>query len=145
MLLPHQNKSTYLRVNESYQRNESRLLPCMRGYDHPRPSNGYIANSRHIAGDLCQPFIQLSSQLAFGTAVPTASMLGFSDIHDDLPIAVLARMAMSLTSISTSVFVDGHTSISSLSELPLTPGKDEDGRLSANKIVGKKCSGIRDT
>ena len=120
MLLPHQNKSTYLRVNESYQRNESRLLPCMRGYDHPRPSNGYIANSRHIDGDLCQPFIQLSSQLAFGTAVPTASMLGFSDIHDNLLIDSLATMAKPLASMSTSVFINGHTSISSLSELTFT-------------------------
>lgn len=69
---------------------------------------------------MCQPFIKLSSQLAFGIAVPTASMLGFSDIHDELLIVVAATMAKPVASMSTSVFFDGHTSISSLSELTFT-------------------------
>jgi hypothetical protein len=68
---------------------------------------------------LCQPFIKLGSQLAFGIAVPTASMLGFSDIHDDQLIDSLATMAKPLASMSKSGFIDGHTGISSLSELPL--------------------------
>ena len=104
----------------AFQMNMSHLSPCMRRYDHPRASNGHFANTWHVAGDSIQPCIELSSQLAFGIAVPTTSMLGLSDIHAaNCNSRSNGPTPFETGSTSVRVLVGGHTIIPSSSELPL--------------------------